>query len=112
MVLVGVSSMKVVKHLFMVKKKYWKSKYFKLKTSEDTAIRKAINQHMDNFCSDKRLMIKSILDHLFHKVVLDYLVDNKLVVEPDEIKLKVDEIMEEWTRKWTVLPRISIFWSH
>ncbi|KAG9293954.1 hypothetical protein G9A89_019292 [Geosiphon pyriformis] len=64
--------------------------------AENTAIRKAINHHMENFSSNKEHMIKSILKHLFHKVVLDYLVvDNKLVIDPDEVKLKVDKIMKE-----------------
>ncbi|KAG9290019.1 hypothetical protein G9A89_010325 [Geosiphon pyriformis] len=41
-------------------------------------------------------MIKSILDWLFHKVVLDHLVvDDKMIIEPKEVKLKVNEIMEE-----------------
>ncbi|KAG9299922.1 hypothetical protein G9A89_009650 [Geosiphon pyriformis] len=80
MVLVGVSLMEVVKHLSIVKKTYWKFKYFESKASENAAIRKAIDQCMDNFCFDKGLMIKSILDCPFCKVVLDYLVVN------DELK--------------------------
>ncbi|KAG9297355.1 hypothetical protein G9A89_005639 [Geosiphon pyriformis] len=53
-----------------------------------------------------------ILDHPFYKVVLDHLIaDDKLVVESDEMKLKVDEIIKEWTRKRTVLPRMLILWS-
>ncbi|KAG9288547.1 hypothetical protein G9A89_006043 [Geosiphon pyriformis] len=95
MVLVGMNSMEVVKHLSIVKKKYQKSKYLELKASKDATIKKVIDWHMNNFCFNKRLMIKSILDHPFRKIVLDYLVvNNELVVESDEVKLKVDEIME------------------
>ncbi|KAG9299646.1 hypothetical protein G9A89_020817 [Geosiphon pyriformis] len=100
MVLNGVSSMKLIKHLSVIKKGYHKSKYYEFKVVEDTAIRKTIDHHMENFCSDKRKMIKSILECLFCKVVLDYLVMNdELVVKPNEVKLKVDKIMEGWIRK-------------
>ncbi|KAG9299839.1 hypothetical protein G9A89_003383 [Geosiphon pyriformis] len=45
----------------------------------------AIDYYMENFCSDKRRMIKSVLKHPFHKIVLDHLVvDNELVIEPNE----------------------------
>ncbi|KAG9294844.1 hypothetical protein G9A89_008536 [Geosiphon pyriformis] len=112
MFLVSVSLIEVVKHLSMVKKRYRKSKYFESKASKNAAIKKAIDWHMDNFCSDKRLIIKSILDCPFCKIVLDYLVvDDELVVKPDKVKLKVNEIMERWTRKQTVLPKMSVLWS-
>ncbi|KAG9297283.1 hypothetical protein G9A89_009965 [Geosiphon pyriformis] len=53
-----------------------------------------------------------LLDAHLNSVVLDHLIaDNKLVVEPDEMKLKVDEIIKGWTRKRTVLPRMPILWS-
>ncbi|KAG9292607.1 hypothetical protein G9A89_006979 [Geosiphon pyriformis] len=88
MVLIGVSSIEVVKHFSMVKKRYY------------------------NFCFDKRHIIKSILDHLFCKIVLDHLVvNNELVVKSDKVKLKVDEIMKGWMRKQTVLSRMPILWS-
>ncbi|KAG9295868.1 hypothetical protein G9A89_006607 [Geosiphon pyriformis] len=84
MVLAGVNSIDLVKHLLVIKKKYWRSKYCEF---------------------------KSILEHLFYKVVLDYLVvEDKLVFESDEVKLKVDEIIKGWTKKWSVLPKIPDLW--
>ncbi|KAG9303179.1 hypothetical protein G9A89_001795 [Geosiphon pyriformis] len=84
-ILTGVSSVKLVKHLSVIRKKYWKSKYCESKIAKDTAIRKVIDCYMENFCFDKGRIIKSILKHPFCKVVLNYLVvDNELVVEPKE----------------------------
>ncbi|KAG9297172.1 hypothetical protein G9A89_019453 [Geosiphon pyriformis] len=111
MILTGVSSVKLVKHLSVIKKKYWKSKYCKSKIAKNTAIRKVIDYHMENFCFDKERMIKSILECPFHKVVLDHLVmNNELVVEPIKMMLKIDEIMEEWTKKQLILPKMSDLW--
>ncbi|KAG9287362.1 hypothetical protein G9A89_023734 [Geosiphon pyriformis] len=96
MVLNSVSSMELIKHLSVIKKEYYKSKYCKSKVAKNTAIRKAIDHHMENFCSDKEKMIKSILECLFCKVVLDHLVVNyELVIVSNEVKLKVDKIMEK-----------------
>ncbi|KAG9304518.1 hypothetical protein G9A89_020082 [Geosiphon pyriformis] len=90
---------KVLGHLSMVKKRYYRSKYFEFRIARDKIIRKAINKCIENFCSDKSKMIKSVLNWPFRKVVLNHLViDNKLVLEPYEIKPMVDKIMEEWTR--------------
>ncbi|KAG9293947.1 hypothetical protein G9A89_019285 [Geosiphon pyriformis] len=111
-VLNSVSLMNLIKHLSVVRKKYQKSKYCEFKIAKDTAIRKAIDHYMKNFCSDKRRMIKNILKHLFHKVVLDYLVvNNEIVVEPNEVKLKVDEIMKGWMRKQSILPKMPDLWA-
>ncbi|KAG9293612.1 hypothetical protein G9A89_005615 [Geosiphon pyriformis] len=96
MILNSISSMELIKHLSVIKKEYHKSKYYKSKIVEDTAIRKAIDHHIENLCSDKGKMIKSILECPFCKVVLDYLiVDDELVVEPNKVKLKIDKIMKE-----------------
>ncbi|KAG9307274.1 hypothetical protein G9A89_017102 [Geosiphon pyriformis] len=95
MVLNSISLVKLIKHLSVVKKGYHKFKYYKFKVAENTAIRKAIDCHIENFCSDKGKIIKSILKHPFYKIVLDYLVvDNKLVIESNEVKLKIDKIMK------------------
>ncbi|KAG9287634.1 hypothetical protein G9A89_023984 [Geosiphon pyriformis] len=95
MVLNDVSLMKLIKHLLVIKIEYHKSKYYESKIAKDAAIRKAIDYCMENFCSNKRKMIKSILEHPFCKVVLNHLVvDDELVIEPNEVKLKVDKIME------------------
>ncbi|KAG9300290.1 hypothetical protein G9A89_011363 [Geosiphon pyriformis] len=104
MVLNGVSLMELIKHLLVIRKGYHKSKYCESKIAEDTAIRKAINRHMKNFCSDKEKIIKNILEHPFHKVVLDHLVvDNELVIEPNKVKLK--------TRKQLVLSKMPDLWT-
>ncbi|KAG9291333.1 hypothetical protein G9A89_003985 [Geosiphon pyriformis] len=48
----------------------------------------------------------------FHKVVLDYLVmDDKLILKPKEVKLNINKIMEEWTRKWAVSLVMPDFWA-
>ncbi|KAG9294918.1 hypothetical protein G9A89_003258 [Geosiphon pyriformis] len=53
------------------------------------------DKHMENFCSNKERMIKSVLEWSFQKVVLNYLiVNNKLVLVPEKIKSTVDCIME------------------
>ncbi|KAG9292284.1 hypothetical protein G9A89_009096 [Geosiphon pyriformis] len=112
MVLNGVSSMELIKHLSVIRKGYHKSKYCKSKVAENIAIRKTIDCHMKNFCSNKEKMIKSILECLFHKMVLDHLVvDDELVIESNEIKLKVNRIMEGWTRKQSVLSKIPDLWT-
>ncbi|KAG9305792.1 hypothetical protein G9A89_001081 [Geosiphon pyriformis] len=73
-----------------------RSKYCKFKIAKDTTIRKTIDQCMEKFCSDKRRMIKSILECLFYKVVLDHLVvDDELVFKPDKVKLRINKIIEE-----------------
>ncbi|KAG9306308.1 hypothetical protein G9A89_018191 [Geosiphon pyriformis] len=78
----------VFKYLSIVRKGYRKSKMYELKLAQETSIRAAIEKHMEKFCSDKGSMIKSVLNRPFWKVVLDHLVvDNKLVLDPDGIRL-------------------------
>ncbi|KAG9297885.1 hypothetical protein G9A89_015476 [Geosiphon pyriformis] len=61
-------------------------------------IKKAIKKWIKNFSFDKRSMIKSILDWLFHKMILDHLVIGKeLVLKPVEIKYRVNKIMSQYT---------------
>ncbi|KAG9300094.1 hypothetical protein G9A89_018371 [Geosiphon pyriformis] len=73
---------------------------FESKLAKEVFIRKVIEKWMEKFCSDKDGMIRSILDQSFCKIVLDHLVvDDKLVLEPEKIKLNVDRIMESWIRK-------------
>ncbi|KAG9299025.1 hypothetical protein G9A89_020338 [Geosiphon pyriformis] len=85
--------MSLVKHLFIVKKRYQKSKYYEFKAFEDTVIRKTIDHHIENFCSKKKQIIKSILDYLFYKVVLNHLVvGNELVVESE---IRVEHSIED-----------------
>ncbi|KAG9297634.1 hypothetical protein G9A89_011149 [Geosiphon pyriformis] len=108
----GVKSVVIVKHLSLVHKDYRKAKMLESRFVEEASIRKAINRHMKNFCSDKSSMIRSVLDRPFHKVVLDHLmVDDELVLEPKEVKANVDKIMEGWTRKQSVHAVIPDLWA-
>ncbi|KAG9297812.1 hypothetical protein G9A89_000117 [Geosiphon pyriformis] len=94
LVLGGTSPSKLLKHLSIVKKGYQKSKYYESRASKDAVIKKAIDCCMENFCSDKGKIIKSVLKYLFHKIVLDHLVvNNELVIEPSKIKLKSCQYM-------------------
>ncbi|KAG9289065.1 hypothetical protein G9A89_004160 [Geosiphon pyriformis] len=87
----NVSRMSILQHLLRVKKLYHKSKYYK----------------------SKGLMIKSILDWQFKKVVLDHLIlDDKLILEPKEVKSAVDNIIEGWTRKKVALVFLPVCWSN
>ncbi|KAG9302054.1 hypothetical protein G9A89_021098 [Geosiphon pyriformis] len=80
----------LVKHLSIIRKEYHKSKYYESKIAENTAIRKTIDYYIENFCSDKGKIIKSILEYSFYKMVLDHLVvDDELVIELNKIKLKI-----------------------
>ncbi|KAG9286858.1 hypothetical protein G9A89_012408 [Geosiphon pyriformis] len=107
-----VKSDAIVKHLLLVHKDYRKAKMFELRFSEETSIRKAIDKHMENFCSDKDSMIRSVLDKPFHKIVLNHLViDDELVLEPEEVKVSVDKIIKRWTRKQSMHMMISDLWA-
>ncbi|KAG9300969.1 hypothetical protein G9A89_005027 [Geosiphon pyriformis] len=102
----------ILGHLSSVRKRYCRSKYFEFRNARDTAIRKAVNKCIENFCTNKGHIIKSILEQPFCKVVLNYLmVDNDLVLKPSEVKSTVDTIMEGWTRKYTILDVLSARWT-
>ncbi|KAG9297263.1 hypothetical protein G9A89_001532 [Geosiphon pyriformis] len=77
--------------LLKIRKFYCASKLLELKYAEDSYIKSAINRRMESFESDKDHTIRIVLDHL--------VVDKKLILEPDLVKNKVDEIMESWMRK-------------
>ncbi|KAG9292018.1 hypothetical protein G9A89_017917 [Geosiphon pyriformis] len=98
----GVKSEAIFKHLLLVRKDYRKSKLFESRLAKEASIRKTIDG-----------MIRSVLDQPFRKVVLDHLVvDEELVLEPGDVKLKVNKIIEEWTRKRGVLPVLPDLWAH
>ncbi|KAG9304928.1 hypothetical protein G9A89_003096 [Geosiphon pyriformis] len=102
------SKKSILQHLSEVKKLYRKFKYYESRAARDTSIRKAIDKRMENFSSNKELMIKSVLEKPFRKVVLDHLiVDDELILEPKEVLSAVNSIMEDWTRK-RIAP-ISVF---
>ncbi|KAG9296530.1 hypothetical protein G9A89_015122 [Geosiphon pyriformis] len=68
---------------------------------------------MESFELDKSHTIRSVLEHPFWKVVLDHLVmSEELVLKPDLIKSKVDEIIEGWIRKCVVISDFSDNWAH
>ncbi|KAG9289724.1 hypothetical protein G9A89_014459 [Geosiphon pyriformis] len=72
-------------HLSSIKKKYCRFKYIESRIARNIFIRKVIEKCMENFSSNKRQMIKSVLEHPFHKVVLDHLVvDNDLILLPNK----------------------------
>ncbi|KAG9290936.1 hypothetical protein G9A89_011086 [Geosiphon pyriformis] len=86
----------ILLHLLGVKKLYQKSKYYGSKVARNSSIRKAIDKSMETFSFNKGHMIKSVLDWLFKKVVLDHLVvDEVLILEPKEVKSAVNSIMKE-----------------
>ncbi|KAG9289167.1 hypothetical protein G9A89_022476 [Geosiphon pyriformis] len=97
--------------LAKARKLYCASKLLKSKHTEESSIKQAINRKIESFELDKDYTIRSVLEHSFHKVVLDHLVvGDELVLEPDSVKSKVDEIMEGWTRKHRVVSDISGDW--
>ncbi|KAG9307584.1 hypothetical protein G9A89_023149 [Geosiphon pyriformis] len=60
----------------------------------------AIEKRMESFVFNKSHIIKSVLERPFYKMVLDHLIiGDELILEPDSVKSKMDEIMEGWTRK-------------
>ncbi|KAG9306848.1 hypothetical protein G9A89_005749 [Geosiphon pyriformis] len=86
--------------LAKVRKSYHPSKLLEFKCTEESHMKAAVNKRIDSFKSDKGHIIRSVLEHSFRKVVLDYLVvEDELVLEPSLVKFEVDRIMEGWTRK-------------
>ncbi|KAG9304035.1 hypothetical protein G9A89_005945 [Geosiphon pyriformis] len=86
--------------LAKTRKLYCFSKLLESRCTEKSSIKQAINKKMENFKLDKDHTIRSVLEHFFCKVVLDYLVvDDELVLEPKLVKSKVDVIIERWTKK-------------
>ncbi|KAG9302715.1 hypothetical protein G9A89_005189 [Geosiphon pyriformis] len=78
--------------------------------AKEANIRSAIDKRMESFETNKGHTIRSVLEHSFHKMVLNHLVvNNELVLEPDLVKSKVDTIMESWTRKHQTVPNVSTF---
>ncbi|KAG9289652.1 hypothetical protein G9A89_014387 [Geosiphon pyriformis] len=99
--------------LAKARKLYCASKLLESKHTEESLIKQAISKRMESFELDKDHTIKSVLKHPFRKVVLNHLiVGDKLVLEPNSVKSKVDKIIEEWTRKHRVVSDISGDWVH
>ncbi|KAG9304508.1 hypothetical protein G9A89_020072 [Geosiphon pyriformis] len=99
--------------LAKARKLYCASKLLESKRAEESSIKQAISKRMKSFKLDKGHTIRSVLECPFHKVILDHLVmEDELILEPDFVKSKMDEIMEEWTRKRRVVSDISRDWAH
>ncbi|KAG9288898.1 hypothetical protein G9A89_019520 [Geosiphon pyriformis] len=108
----GASFDAICSGLAKARKSYHSSKLLEFKRAGKSHIRQAIKRRMESFEVDKSHTIRSVLEHLFHKVVLDHLVDDgKLVLEPDLVKSKMDGIMEGWTKKHVVTSNISGDWA-
>ncbi|KAG9287486.1 hypothetical protein G9A89_023858 [Geosiphon pyriformis] len=94
--------------LFGARKFYHALKLVESLRAKEVNIRSAINKKMDSFETNKSHTIRSVLECLFHKVMLDHLVVNdELVLEPDLVKSKVDTIMENWTWKHQMVLNVS-----
>ncbi|KAG9288512.1 hypothetical protein G9A89_015718 [Geosiphon pyriformis] len=98
--------------LAKARKLYCSFKLLKSKCAEESLIKQAIGKRMESFELNKSHTIRSVLECLFHKVVLDHLVvEDELILEPDLVKSKVDKIMEGWTRKREVMSDLSENWA-
>ncbi|KAG9304673.1 hypothetical protein G9A89_021453 [Geosiphon pyriformis] len=88
----GVESNHVHSALFGAKKSYRVSKLVKSQSTKDANIRSVIDKRMESFEVDKDHTIKSVLECLFRKIVLDHLVvDDDLILEPKQVKSKLLE---------------------
>ncbi|KAG9295055.1 hypothetical protein G9A89_017849 [Geosiphon pyriformis] len=113
LIILGENSVVLLKHLSLVHKEYRRSKMFESRLAEETFIWNAIDKCMKSFVSNKDGIIRSVLDQFFYKVVLDHLVvDGDLVLEPKEVKSKIDEIIIGWTRVCTVPLLLPDHWVH
>ncbi|KAG9291885.1 hypothetical protein G9A89_012170 [Geosiphon pyriformis] len=79
------------------------------KSYYSSKLMQTVKKRIESFEVDKGHTIRSVLECLFHKVVLDHLiVGEELVLEPKLVKSKVDVIMKGWTWK-CVVPLDYIF---
>ncbi|KAG9294084.1 hypothetical protein G9A89_015494 [Geosiphon pyriformis] len=109
----GMESGCVHSALLGVRKSYWASKLVESQSAKEANIRSAISRRIESFEMNKGHMIRSVLECLFRKIMLNHLVVNdELVLEPDLVKSKVDVIMEGWTRKHQVVDNILVDWHH
>ncbi|KAG9301654.1 hypothetical protein G9A89_016724 [Geosiphon pyriformis] len=87
-----------------MKKFYYVFKLAKSLATKEVNIRTAINKRIESFKMNKGHTIRSVLEHLFSKVVLNHLVvKNELILEPDSVKSK--------TKKHGVVVNVSNVWS-
>ncbi|KAG9301002.1 hypothetical protein G9A89_018954 [Geosiphon pyriformis] len=108
----GTNSSCVYSTLSGIRKSYHMFKLVEFLTTKETNIRAAINKRMESFEMNKDYTIRSVLECSFHKVVLDHLVvEDKLILELDLVKSKMDIIMEDWTKKHGVIADVTDVWS-
>ncbi|KAG9285560.1 hypothetical protein G9A89_006548 [Geosiphon pyriformis] len=106
-----VESGHVCSALFGARKSYRKSKLIESQSAKEACIRSAIDKRMESFEVNKGHTIRSVLERPFRKIVLDHLmVNDELILEPEQVKSKVDAIMESWTRKRRVVDNVSDDW--
>ncbi|KAG9299386.1 hypothetical protein G9A89_014035 [Geosiphon pyriformis] len=88
-----------------IKKLYHASKLAESLMAKEANIRAAIQKRMESFEMNKDYTIRSVLEHPFHKVVLDHLVvDDKLILEPNSIKSKtVPDVSSNWCHQYQPL---------
>ncbi|KAG9298015.1 hypothetical protein G9A89_018843 [Geosiphon pyriformis] len=85
----GASSGQVCSAHCGAKKAYHTSKLAKSCRTKEATIKATIDKRMKSFEINKSHTIRSVLEHLFHKVVLNHLVvNNKLVLKPNLVKSK------------------------
>ncbi|KAG9287260.1 hypothetical protein G9A89_008890 [Geosiphon pyriformis] len=96
----GTGSGQVCFALCGIRKAYHTSKLAEFCRAKKATIRAAIDKRIESFEINKSHTIRSVLEHLFHKVVLDHLVvDNELVLKLDLVKSKcqvVDDVSSDW----------------
>ncbi|KAG9302894.1 hypothetical protein G9A89_022310 [Geosiphon pyriformis] len=107
----GASFNCVCSALSEAKKSYHALKLAESLRAKETDIKSAIDKRIESFETDKGHTIKSVLEHPFHKVVLNHLViDDELVLEPSLVKSKIDLIMKSWTQKCQTVPGVPKDW--
>ncbi|KAG9307622.1 hypothetical protein G9A89_023187 [Geosiphon pyriformis] len=107
----SISSGHVCSALCGVRKTYRTFKLAESLRAKKATIKAAIDKRIESFKINKSHTIRSVLKHPFCKVVFDHLVvDNKLILEPNLVKSKVNIIMEGWTRKHYVVDNVSGDW--
>ncbi|KAG9304313.1 hypothetical protein G9A89_019875 [Geosiphon pyriformis] len=92
----GAGSGHIHSALFVARKFYCAAKLAESLRAREANIRSAIDKRIESFKTNKGHTIRSVLEHPFHKVVLNYLVvDDELILESNSVKSKIDIIIEE-----------------
>ncbi|KAG9291034.1 hypothetical protein G9A89_012906 [Geosiphon pyriformis] len=128
----GAGSNYICSVLFGAKKSYHASKLTESLRAKKANIRSAIDKKMESFKVNKGHTIKSVLEHPFRKMVLNYLIVNDdLILKPDLVKSKgtttqspifaigsvVENALEKNQELWLVLQDMQkaydlVDWKH